>query len=266
MAEKNILDRLAEHAEERVAESKKAVSLEEMRREAESLAASGGMDFPFRKALSADGISFICECKKASPSKGLIAADFPYVDIAKDYESAGASAVSVLTEPKWFLGKDEYLKEVSSSISLPCLRKDFIVDEYMIYQSKTLGASAALLICAILDPEQLRDYIEICRSIGLSSLVEAHNAREVEMALNAGAEIIGVNNRNLKTFTIDFDNSRRLRGMVPDDILFVAESGIREHADVARLSAIGTDAVLIGETLMRAADKKAMLDELRGDL
>lgn len=266
MAEKNILDRLADHAKERVAESKKTKPLAEVRREAADLAASGGGSFPFKEALASDGISFICECKKASPSKGLISPDFPYLETAREYEQAGAAAISVLTEPGWFLGSDRYLREISAEVSIPCLRKDFTVDEYMIYEAKTLGASAVLLICSILSERQLREYLEICRSVNLSALVEAHDEDEIETALKAGAEIVGVNKRNLKDFTIDFDNSRKLRSMVPDSVLFVAESGIRNHDDVARLADIGADAVLIGETLMRAPDKKAMLDELRGTL
>jgi indole-3-glycerol phosphate synthase len=264
MAEKNILDRLADYAKERVAESEKEKPLSTLRKEAEDIAASAVSDFPFKKALSDDGISFICECKKASPSKGLISPDFQYLDIAEEYEAAGASAVSVLTEPKWFMGSSSYLREISAAVSIPCLRKDFTVDEYMIYEAKTLGASAVLLICSILSDTQLSEYLEISRSIGLSALVEAHDANEVETAVKAGAEIIGINNRNLKDFTIDFDNSRKLRSLVPPDVLFVAESGIRNHDDVARLCEIGADAVLIGETLMRAPDKKAMLDALRG--
>jgi indole-3-glycerol phosphate synthase len=209
-------------------------------------------------------MSFICECKKASPSKGLITPDFPYTEIALDYERAGASAVSVLTEPRWFLGSSAYLKEISESVSIPCLRKDFTVDEYMIFEAKLLGASAVLLICSILDQEKLKEYIRICDSLGLSALVEAHNEDEIRMALAAKSRIIGVNNRNLRNFTIDFENSIRLRKMVPDDVIFVAESGVKTREDILRLQEAGVDAVLIGESLMRAADRRAMLDDLRG--
>ncbi|MBQ1338341.1 MAG: indole-3-glycerol phosphate synthase TrpC, partial [Thermoguttaceae bacterium] len=202
--------------------------------------------------------------KKASPSKGLIAPDFPYLNIAKEYEAAGADCISVLTEPKWFLGQDDYLREIAAAVSIPCIRKDFIVDEYMIYESKNLGASAVLLICAILSEEEIRKSVEICDSLGLSALVEAHDELEVKMALNAGARIVGVNNRNLKDFTVDPDVSSRLRSLVPTDVLFVSESGVKTASDVARLREIGADAALIGETLMRAADKKAKLAELRG--
>lgn len=220
--------------------------------------------FPFRKALSGDEISFICEVKRASPSKGLIAPDFPYLDIARDYERAGASAISCLTEPFWFKGRDEYLAEISNAVTIPVLRKDFTVDEYMIYQAKTLGASAVLLICSILSKEQLSEYLGIAHSLGLSALVEAHDEDEVRTALSVGAGIIGVNNRDLRTFTVDINNSARLRKLVPPEVLFVSESGIKTAADIEALRSNGTNAVLIGETLMRSPDKKAALDELRG--
>ncbi len=257
----NILEQLAEHARERVACAKAERPLKELQRKA--LALPRG-DFPFEKALKNPELSFICECKRASPSKGLIAPEFPYLDIARDYEAAGADAVSVLTEPKWFLGKDEYLRRISEEVSVPCLRKDFTVDEYMIFEGKLLGASAILLICAILDFAELREYLEICNALGLSALVEAHDEAEVETALRAGAKIVGVNNRNLKDFSINTDNSARLRGMVPRDALFVSESGIRDVGDVRAARKMGADAVLIGEVLMRAADRAAKLAELRG--
>ncbi len=257
-----ILDTIAAYTKERIKKSKASLPLNELARLALSCNCETG--FPFEKALAAKGISFICECKKASPSKGLIAEEFPYLTIAKEYERAGASCISVLTEPKWFLGKDEYLKEISDAISIPCIRKDFTVDEYMIYEAKLLGASAVLLICSLLSTDTLRDYIHICDTLGLSALVEAHDEREISSAINAGARIIGVNNRNLKNFTVDIENSGRLRSLVPKNILFVAESGIRTREDVKALEAAHVDALLIGETLMRSADKKAMLDELRG--
>ena len=233
-----------------------------MKKRAEALDANTG--FPFRKALSGDEISFICEVKRASPSKGLIAPDFPYLDIARDYERAGASAISCLTEPFWFKGRDEYLAEISNAVTIPVLRKDFTVDEYMIYQAKTLGASAVLLICSILSKDQLSEYLGIAHSLGLSALVEAHDEDEVRTALSAGAGIIGVNNRDLRTFTVDINNSARLRKLVPPEVLFVSESGIKTAADIEALRSNGTNAVLIGETLMRRPDKKAALDELRG--
>lgn len=208
-------------------------------------------------------MSFICECKKASPSKGLIEPDFRYLEIAREYEVAGADCISVLTEPKWFLGSDEYLKEIAKTVSIPCIRKDFTVDEYQIYQAKTLGAAAVLLICSILSEVQLGEYIKICDSLGISALVEIHNEKEAGMAVRAGARIIGVNNRNLKDFTVDTANSRKLRDLIPYDIIFVSESGVKSTDDIRAIREIGADAVLIGETLMRADDKKAKLDELR---
>ena len=258
-----ILDRLADHARERVAEKKAELSLTDMKRKALVLPKG---NFPFEKALRKPGLSFICECKKASPSKGLIAPDFPYLDIAKDYEAAGADAISVLTEPKWFLGADEYLSAIARTMSLPCLRKDFTVDEYMIYEAKALGAAAVLLICAISTAKQLRDWLTLCDTLGLSAQVEAHDEDEVCMALDAGARIIGVNNRNLKDFSVDPDNSRRLRKLIPPDVLFVSESGVKTSEDVKALRDLGADAVLVGETLMQAKDRTAKLKELRGGL
>lgn len=257
-----ILEKIAARTVQRVAEEKAAVPLSEMKKRAEALDANTG--FPFRKALSGDEISFICEVKRASPSKGLIAPDFPYLNIARDYERAGASAISCLTEPFWFKGRDEYLAEISNAVKIPVLRKDFTVDEYMIYQAKTLGASAVLLICSILSKEQLSEYLGIAHSLGLSALVEAHDEDEVRTALSVGAGIIGVNNRDLRTFTVDINNSARLRKLVPPEVLFVSESGIKTAADIEALRSNGTNAVLIGETLMRSPDKKAALDELRG--
>lgn len=256
-----ILDQLAGHARERTRQAKIKLPPEEIRRRAFDLPQGS---FAFEHALKKTDISFICECKKASPSKGLIAPDFPYLEIAKEYEAAGADCISVLTEPKWFLGSDRYLQEIASAVSIPCLRKDFTVDEYMIYEAKLLGASAVLLICAILSEDQVKSYIRICDELGLSALVEAHDEKEIGIALRAGARMIGVNNRNLKDFSVDTDNSRKLRELIPPDVLFVSESGVRCAEDVENLREIGADAVLIGETLMRAPDKKAKLDELRG--
>ena len=220
--------------------------------------------FLFEQALGKDGISFICEVKKASPSKGIIAENFPYEEIAKEYEKAGADAISVLTEPFYFKGSDAYLEAIRKKVQIPVLRKDFTVDEYMLYQAKKMGADAVLLICAILSPMQLSEYAQIARELGLSALVEAHDARKVEMALRADARIIGVNNRNLKDFTVDISNSVRLREMVPPEILFVSESGMKTREDIAKLEQNGTNAVLIGETFMRSKDKAGMLRELSG--
>lgn len=264
-----ILHEIAEKTKERVAERKKEVSLAEIKERALVAAKIDGIDkadpanFKFARALRRDKINFICEVKKASPSKGLIAPDFPYLEIARDYEKAGAAAISCLTEPYWFKGEDEYLKDIAAAVKIPVLRKDFTVDEYMIYEAKLLGASAVLLICAILDKEQLREYLQLAHSLGLSALVEAHDEEEVEMALSVGAGIIGVNNRNLKDFVVDINNSVRLRKMVPPQVTFVSESGMKTPDDIKALVDNGTNAVLIGETLMRASDKAAKLDELK---
>lgn len=256
-----ILEQLAEHARERVYEANKKIPRAEIRRLALNLPKG---NFAFENALKTEDLAFICECKKASPSKGLIAPDFPYLQIAKEYEAAGADCISVLTEPKWFLGKNHYLKEITGVVSVPCIRKDFTVDDYMIYEAKLLGASAVLLICSILSESRIKEYLCICNTLGMSALVETHDEAEIEAALRAGARMIGVNNRNLKDFSVDTDNSRRLRDLIPKEVLFVSESGVRSAEDVAQLREIGADAVLIGEALMRAADKRAKLRELRG--
>lgn len=274
----NILEEIAGKTRERIEEEKRRCSPAEMKGLAEELlrskkhggagaltgadnAAAGGC---FYRALAVPGMSYICEVKKASPSKGLIAPDFPYLEIAKEYEVAGASAISCLTEPFYFRGADQYLKEITGSARIPVLRKDFTVDEYMIYQAKTLGASAVLLICAILDKVQLRDYRQLAESLGLDALVEVHDETEVEMALDVGAKIVGVNNRDLKTFQVDMQNSIRLRNLASREVLFVSESGIKGPEEISILREHQVDAVLIGETLMRSTDKKAELERLNG--
>lgn len=276
-----ILDTIARSAGKRVEQRKQVKSLEQMMKAACECREREGIKgdaikragikrengtnevHPFKAALSKPGVSFICEVKKASPSKGLIAPDFPYVEIARQYQEAGADAVSVLTEPEFFLGADRYLEEIHGEIDLPLLRKDFTVDEYQIYEAKVLGASAVLLICSLMDMEKLKRYMGICGSLGLSSLAEAHTDREVAMAAEAGADIIGINNRNLETFEVDFTNALRLRKLVDRGTIFVAESGIRTPEDIELLAENQVDAVLVGETLMRAPDKKRALRELK---
>ena len=258
-----ILEQLAGYARERTEKAKQKRPLSTLRQQAFSMPKGS---FAFENAIKKPELSFICECKKASPSRGIIVSDFPYIQIAKEYENAGADCISVLTEPGWFLGKDAYLREIAEVVYIPCLRKDFTVDEYMIYEAKVLGASAVLLICSILSEEQIKSYISICDELGLSALVETHDENEVQTALHAGARIVGVNNRNLKDFSVDTDNSRRLRELIPRDMLFVSESGVSSAEDISKLREIGVDAVLIGEVLMRAPDKKAKLDELRGTI
>lgn len=258
-----ILDKLAASARVRVDRLKAERPLESVREEALSIKPE--KPFCFEAALKKEDIAFICEVKKASPSKGLIAPDFPYVHIARDYEAAGADAISVLTEPEYFLGSDDYLSAVKRAVNIPVIRKDFTIDPYQIYEARIIGADAVLLICALLDTEALTEYIRIADTLGLTTLVEAHDAAEVASALEAGARVIGVNNRNLKTFEVDIENSKRLRRLVPEHITFVSESGIKTPGDIDALRKNGTDAVLIGETLMRSSRKAEELARLRGE-
>ncbi|MDO4313488.1 MAG: indole-3-glycerol phosphate synthase TrpC [Eubacteriales bacterium] len=263
----NILQEIAGKTRERIGQEKQQVTLQDLkdkirqRKEQEKLS---GRKCSFLDALCREGMSYICEVKKASPSKGLIAPDFLYLDIAKEYEKAGAAAISCLTEPFYFQGADRYLREISEAVQIPVLRKDFTVDEYMIYQARAFGASAVLLICSILDDGELTAYRQLAEELGMDALVEAHDEAEVERALRAGARIVGVNNRDLRTFQVDMANSIRLRNLAPRDVVFVSESGIRTPEDIRRLYGSQVDAVLIGETLMRSADKKAALEELNG--
>ena len=257
----DILEKIVKKRIEHINRKKATLPLEKLIKKTEEV--PNAKDFIFEKALSKKDMSFICEIKHASPSKGIIVKEFPYLDIAREYESAKADAISVLTEPDFFLGSDSYLDEISNAVNTPLLRKDFIIDEYMIYEAKLLGANAILLIAAILEKETLAKYLSIAHELGLSVLVEAHTEKEVEKSLLSGANIIGVNNRNLKTFEVDLQISEKLRKIVPKDKLFVAESGIKTHDDIKILKDIGVDAVLIGETLMRASDKKRELDKLR---
>ncbi len=256
-----ILTKLADSTRNRVEREKKQIQLEMVKKQA--LAMKKG-DFSFEKIIAEGDISFICEVKRASPSKGMLVEEFPYVQIAKDYEEAGASCISVLTEPDYFKGDKQYLKEISENVTVPLIRKDFIIDEYMIYDAKIHGASCVLLICSLLDKETMEKYIEICDNLGMSALVEAHDEEEIQKAVEAGARMIGVNNRDLKTFTVDIGNSERLRKLVPDNILFIAESGIKTNADINRLRKAKVNGVLIGETFMKAENKKEMLQKLRG--
>lgn len=261
----SILNEIAARTKERIQEEKFKVPLRVLIAQQNSdLAKKAEQKIRFLDALKKPGMSYICEVKKASPSKGLIAPGFPYLDIAKEYEQAGASAISCLTEPFYFQGQDRYLKEITEAVNIPVLRKDFTVDEYMIYQAKAFGASAVLLICAILDNAQLKAYLELTKELGLDALVEAHDEWEADRALNLEAKIIGVNNRNLHDFTVDMGNSIRLRSMAPADTVFVSESGIKTAEDIRILQENKVDAVLIGETLMRSNDKKAALEELNG--
>lgn len=255
-----ILDELANHARARVAAAKEKLPLAEIKARAEALPRG---DFRFEKALAGKEMAFICEIKKASPSKGVIDEQFDYIGIAGQYEEAGADCISVLTEPKWFLGSDEVFRAVRLTVDLPLLRKDFTVDEYQIYEAKCLGADAVLLICALLDTDTLRRYLAVCETLGLSALVEAHDEGELASAVQAGARMIGANNRNLKDFSVDLQNAARLRVNAPAGTVFVAESGVSGPDDVKALRQADADAVLVGEHLMRSLDKQAALQALR---
>ena len=259
MSEKNILEEIAEKTRERIRKEKRQFPLDQLK----TLAEKAPQQPSFLEALKKPGMSYICEVKKASPSKGLIAPEFLYLEIAKEYEAAGASAISCLTEPFYFMGSDTYLREITETVDIPVLRKDFTVDKYMIYQAKAMGASAVLLICSVLEDGRLKAYHQLADELGLSALVETHNEEEILRAQKIGAKIIGVNNRNLKDFTVDIKNSIRLREMVSSETVFVSESGIRGVKDMKALYENGTDAVLIGELLMRKSDRKAALMELK---
>lgn len=251
-----ILDELAGYAHQRVREAKERVSLSALKEMTVDMPQG---DFPLEKAVRKDGLSLICEVKKASPSKGVISSDFPYLDIAKDYESSGADCISCLTEPKWFLGSDRIFRDIRRNVTLPMLRKDFTIDEYQLFEAKQMGADGVLLICALLETATIEKFLQICANIGLSALVEAHDKREIAAAVAAGAGIIAVNNRNLKDFSVDRNNAMSLRQWVPKEILFVAESGIQKPADITAMNGYGIDAVLIGETIMRTKNKKELV-------
>lgn len=259
----DILQTIATKTKERIEKQKILYPLEELKQACAQLPIN--QDFPFEQALRKEGLSYICECKKASPSKGLIDEDFNYLQIAKEYEKVGARAISVLTEPEFFLGSDQYLQEIAQEVKIPCLRKDFVVDEYMIYQAKRLGAQAILLIVSLLDTQTLKQYLDIANSLGLSCLVEAHDEAEIKQAIDAGAKIIGVNNRNLRNFQVNVENTLNLRRAIPKEILMVAESGIQSRSDISLLEKAQIEAVLIGETLMKASDRQAKMADLRGE-
>ncbi len=256
----NILEKLAELSRQRLENDRQKISLSEMKGLAKN---SDKGDEKFLSALQKKNLSLICEVKKASPSKGIIAENFPYIEIAKDYENFGADCISCLTEPNYFLGSDKIFSEIRAEVSIPMLRKDFTVDEYQIYQAKFLGADAVLLICAILSAQELENFLQVCEDLKISALVETHDEFEIKTALEVGAKIIGVNNRNLKNFSVDFSNAAKLRELIPAGKIFVSESGVKTVDDIKILKKIGADAVLVGETLMRATDKKKILSDFK---
>lgn len=255
----SILDDIAAATRQRTEDAKKSAPIGTIREKA--YASPPPKDFA--AALSGPGVSFICEIKKASPSKGVISPGFPYLALAEQYEKGGAAAVSCLTEPQWFLGSDQIFSEVRSQVSIPMIRKDFTVDPYQIWEARALGADAVLLICALLDADTLARYLELAHELGMAALVEAHDEAEIQQAAAAGARIIGVNNRNLRDFSVDFDNAARLRDLIPPECLYVAESGVSSPEDAAVLARIGADAVLMGEVLMRSDDPASLLREMR---
>ena len=268
----NILEELANTARERVKKDKESVSLERMKEfaremtNASDVACSVGSAYSgkaFYDAVSREGLSFICEIKKASPSKGIIDPEFDYLKIAADYEAAGADCMSCLTEPSRFLGSDEIFKSVRAAVKTPMIRKDFTIEEYQIYQAKAMGANCVLLICSLLDEKTLSEYLKICDELGLAALTETHDGEEIKKAVSSGAKMIGVNNRNLKDFSVDFENAAKLRDMIPAGTLYVAESGVKSVDDLKLLNSIGADAVLMGEVLMRAEDRIARLNEFK---
>lgn len=259
-----ILDTIAEATRARVAQAEAQVSLDELKERCRSAnAAALGSGTRFFDALAKPGLSFICEVKKASPSKGVIAEDFPYLDIARDYEAAKADCMSCLTEPQWFMGSDQIFTEIRNTVRTPMIRKDFTVSEYQIYQARLMGADAVLLICSLLDTSTLSTYLELTHELGMVALVETHDQAEIEQAVEVGARIIGVNNRNLKDFRVDFSNAQRLRNFIPEKCLYVAESGVKDADDVERIAAMGADAALVGEALMRSANKAETLAGFR---
>lgn len=267
ISDRNILEQICEDTKARIQEQMRQIPRAQMIALAQEKA-SKLESFAFERALKRgknEVMKFICEVKKASPSKGIIAQDFPYVEIAREYERAGADCISCLSEPKYFLGADSYLQEIRKAVNVPLLRKDFTIDSYMIYQAKVLGADCVLLICAILGAKELQEYLAIAQSLGLSALVEVHDERELQVALDSNARLIGANNRDLKTFSVDLNTSLRLKKLCPAHITFIAESGISERRDIALLEKGDVDGVLVGEGLMRQSDKLRALSELRGE-
>ena len=257
-----ILDDIVKKQKERIEKEKQIKSFELMKNEAELICSN--KKITFENSLKNKDFAFICEIKKASPSKGVIVENFPYIDIAKEYEAAGAAAISVLTEPDFFKGSDKYLCDISKIVNIPVLRKDFVIDEYQIYQAKIIGADAILLICAILDEKTLNKFLQTAKSLNLNCLVETHNEDEIKKALNSGAKIIGINNRDLKTFTVDINTSLKLRKFIPNNKILISESGIKTAEDIKILKQAGFNGVLIGESMMKSKNKKQFLSELRG--
>ncbi|MDW7650799.1 MAG: indole-3-glycerol phosphate synthase TrpC [Bacillota bacterium] len=255
-----MLLQIAAKKKQRVIAAKCRLPLEQLK---ESLTAAGSPG-KFRAALTAPGISVIAEIKRASPSKGDFGLRVPITELAGQYEAGGASAISVLTEEDFFLGSQEDLTAVRQTVTLPVLRKDFVIDAYQLYETRALNADAVLLIAGFLPEKQLAGYLEICEELGLAALVETHNQEEIKLALRAGANILGINNRDLRTFRTDINRTVRLAGLIPDDVVLVSESGIHTAEDIKMLTLAGADAVLVGESLVKSADAAAKIREFSG--
>lgn len=258
-----ILDDIVERRKEQLAREAGEISRASIKSMAcDALCDYSNIKTKFSAALSEERLGFICEVKKASPSKGLICEDFQPLKIAQEYQHAGANAISCLTEEYYFKGSNKYLKEIAENVNLPVLRKDFIFDDYQIAAAKVMGASAILLIAGILSKSQLADYLDYADSLALECLVEVHDEEELQKVLDTNAHIIGINNRNLKTFEVDLATTGRLAGFIPEDKIIVSESGIKNNEDCRNVKALGADAVLIGETLMRSGNIQQTFEQL----
>jgi indole-3-glycerol phosphate synthase len=253
-----MLDKIIAHKKEEVERSKKLVPLSRL----EEQIAQREATRDFARALSGNGVSLIAEVKKASPSRGLLCPDFNPVVLAKTYAQGGATAISVLTDAKFFQGSLDHLTAIKKEVELPLLRKDFVIDPYQIFEACAYGADALLLIVAVLSQQHLEELLSLRHSLGLKCLVEVHGEDEVERALRSGAEIIGINNRDLNTFLSDIDTTRRLRPLIPQEKIVVSESGIKSRSDVEKLKEWGANAILVGETLVTAEDVPGKMREL----
>jgi indole-3-glycerol phosphate synthase len=253
-----MLDRIVAQKREQVEQKKRAAPLTYLQ---ERIARQNPV-LDLAPALKGEHIRLIAEVKQASPSRGVLTSNFSPSRLAQTYAEGGAAAISVLTEENYFMGRTEYLAEIKEGVGLPLLRKDFIFDNYQVYESRAYGADALLLIAGILSQGQLNELISLSHSLGLRCLVEVHSESEVEMAVLSETEIIGINNRDLRTFAIDIKTTRRLRPLVPKEKIVVSESGIKSRKDMEKLRKWGVDAVLVGEALITAGDVRAKMNEL----
>lgn len=258
-----IIDDIVASTFERVAENKKRNSIDKLARLAFEKPIN--KDYPFEKALrNKANLAYIMEIKRCVPTKGEITRNFDYKSIAKEYEDIGATAISVMTEPDYFKGDDDFLAEIARIVKIPVLRDDFIVDEYMVYESKLLGADAITLICSVLDEITLMRCLNLAENLGMSAVVEAHSSMQVKKALRVGAKIIAVNNCDLRNFEIDMNNSLELQKMIPEDVIFISRSGVKTYQDICKLEENNVNAVMVGEVLMRSHDKRKTFEILQG--